>query len=73
MVIISRGIISDIFTVSEEIVKGSYHPLSIIIVGVGKDQGEKFDKMAFLDGETDEKGNLKLFDKKGNRAKRDIV
>jgi len=37
MVIISRGIISDINTVSEEVVKGSYHPLSIIIVGVGKD------------------------------------
>lgn len=29
--------------------------------------------MAFLDGETDAKGNIKLFDKKGNRAKRDIV
>lgn len=29
--------------------------------------------MNFLDGQTDEKGNLRLFDKKGNMAKRDIV
>jgi hypothetical protein len=47
--------------------------MSIIIVAVGKESSGKFDQLEFLDGEADEEGNIKIVDKNGNRAKRDIV
>ena len=48
-------------------------PLSIIIVGLGKNNKAKFKNLEALDGEEDEDGKSKLYDKKGNKAKRDIV
>ena len=57
----------------EQIVRGSKQAFSIIIVGVGKDRGDKFKNLEFLDGVEDETGDSKLVDMHGNRAERDIV
>jgi hypothetical protein len=45
----------------------------VVIVGVGKDRGNKFKNLEFLDGEDNEEGVSKLVDMHGNRAERDIV
>ena len=54
MVVFTRGVISDIQDVTDEIVRASHYPLSIIIVGVGKNNDTKFDKLRNLDGEDTE-------------------
>lgn len=88
MVVFTRGVISDIQDVTDEIVRASHYPLSIIIVGVGKNNDTKFDKLRNLDGEDteeewveDDDGNKKsvvkekraIVDRNGNPALRDVV
>jgi len=73
LVIITRGAISDGDKVLEQVVRATNHAMSIIIVAVGKENAGKFETLEFLDGEADEEGNIKIIDKHGNRAKRDIV
>lgn len=68
--------------------RASHQPLSLIIVGVGKNNDGKFDKLRNLDGEDteeewveDEDGNRELVvkekklikDRWGNPALRDVV
>ena len=57
----------------DQVVRATNYPISILMIGVGKDKGDKFKKLEFLDGEEDEDGNIPLIDQFGNRAKRDIV
>lgn len=65
LLIITDGAISDKTETAKAIVKASDAPLSIIIVGVGK---ADFGKMQKLDGD-----DAALKDNKGNSAERDIV
>jgi hypothetical protein len=67
LLIITDGEISDMDSTISEIVKSSYLPLSIIIVGVG---AADFTKMTILDGDDDGTGRLKA---NGKAADRDIV
>ena len=77
MIIITRGQLADNDKVIEQIVRATEHAISIIIVGVGRDNKKKFKDLEVLDGEEiiDENGKaqIQIVDKKGNRAKRDIV
>ena len=57
---LTRGVISDNDKMLEQVVRASKHAVSIIIVGLGKDNKAKFKKLEFLDGEEDEEGNLTL-------------
>ena len=56
----------ELFTTSKNVIlKSSYLPFSIVIIGVGN---EDFSEMIELDGDKTE-----LVDKNGNKAERDIV
>lgn len=65
LAIFTDGVICDMPQTIAAIVEASYFPISIIIVGVGK---EDFSKMEALDGD----GDL-LKSNEGQRALRDIV
>lgn len=65
MLILTDGEIFDMPLTKRQLVKASYLPMSIIIVGVGNDS---FDKMEELDGD---KGQL--VDDSGKKAVRDVV
>ena len=65
LLIITDGTIHDFDETKSSIIKASYLPFSIVIIGVGDDD---FTDMIELDGDKTE-----LVDKNGNRAKRDIV
>ena len=71
--ILTRGHVHDIQQTLTQVVRASNYPISIIIVGVGKNNKAKFKNLEFLDGVEDEDGKSSLIDKDGNRAKRDIV
>jgi hypothetical protein len=64
LAIITDGVISDINKTIEAIIDASDHPLSIIIIGVGK---ENFEKMNVLDGDN------RVLKMNGKNSKRDIV
>ena len=63
--LLTDGIINDLQQTIDEIVKGCYLPLSIIIVGIGD---ENFDKMEILDAD-----DIPLVSSWGETMKRDIV
>lgn len=65
LLIITDGTIHDFDETKNVIVKSSYLPFSIVIIGVGN---EDFSEMIELDGDKTE-----LVDKNGNKAERDIV
>lgn len=54
MIIFTRGMISDLQDVTDQIVRASHQPVSLIIVGLGKNNDGKFDKLKNLDGEDTE-------------------
>lgn len=63
--LLTDGIINDLPQTIDEIVKGCYLPLSIIIVGIGN---EDFKKMEVLDAD-----DIPLISSWGEQMKRDIV
>ena len=63
--LLTDGIINDLQNTIDEIVKGCYLPLSIIIVGIGD---EDFEKMDILDAD-----DVPLVSSWGETMKRDIV
>ena len=63
--LLTDGIINDLQESIDEIVKGCYLPLSIVIVGIGN---ENFDKMEILDAD-----DIPLVSSWGETMKRDIV
>ena len=65
LLIITDGTIHDFDETKSTIIKSSYLPFSIVIIGVGN---EDFSAMIELDGDKTE-----LVDKNGNKAERDIV
>ena len=65
LLIITDGTIHDFDETKSTIIKSSYLPFSIVIIGVGD---EDFSAMIELDGDKTE-----LVDKNGNKAERDIV
>ncbi|MCQ2818365.1 MAG: hypothetical protein MJ252_13950 [archaeon] len=65
LLIITDGVIHDFDETKTSIIKASYLPFSIVIVGVGD---EDFSAMDELDGDKEQ-----LVDKNGNKALRDIV
>jgi hypothetical protein len=65
LLIITDGAIHDMQQTIDWVVKGSFAPLSIVIVGVGEDQ---FGNMNTLDAD-----EVPLVDSKGKRMDRDIV
>lgn len=64
LLLITDGVITDMESTKQEIIKASSLPLSIIIVGVGYDS---FEEMKVLDGDT------RILSSHGKCARRDIV
>ena len=65
LMILTDGIIEDMQDTINELVEGSFLPLSVIIIGVGN---ADFSKMVFLDHDND-----KLIKSNGVKASRDLV
>jgi hypothetical protein len=54
LVILTRGVVADIDRTLEQVVRASNYPMSVIIVGLGKNNKAKFRDLEFLDGEEDD-------------------
>lgn len=65
LLILTDGVLHDLDETVEEIIRGSFLPISVIIVGVGTDD---FEIMKILDSD-----KYALKDKKGNFSQRDLV
>ena len=65
LMILTDGMIQDLQDTVEALVEGSFYPLSVIIIGIGK---EDFSKMEKLDGD-----EIPLISKSGIKRLRDLV
>ena len=65
LMIFTDGVIDDLQETIDALVKGSFEPLSVIIIGIG---GADFKKMEILDGDT-----VPLISSKGVKRMRDLV
>lgn len=68
LMILTDGMINDWEETTDAVVEASKYPLSIIIVGIGKDEDEMFPEMRELDSD-----HKKLVNSQGTPAIRDIV